>query len=158
MNQETKTLIPKKEWIVKFSNIKIGSITKDKTGVSFLRRGKKIQFHNILELESKFGIKFPTDLDIKESNITNENNVIYDYPCSSVPYEPIFNIKKKLPLFYKSAKSKSQYCAGYYIIKFQKRWVRSFCPKLITLERYPFQGPYKTEAEIKKLLGVMNKS
>jgi hypothetical protein len=70
----------------------------------------------------------------------------------------MYNVKKKLPLFAKSDKSKSQYCAGYYVIKFRKGWVKSFCPKLITLERYPFQGPFKTESEMKSTLNIVNKS
>ena len=83
---------------------------------------------------------------------------IYDFPCSSKPYEPVYNLKKKLPLFAKSSKSKSQYCAGYYVIKFRKGWVKSFCPKLITLERYPFHGPFKTEIEMRNTLNIVNKT
>ena len=48
----------------------------------------------------------------------------------------MYDVKRKLPLFTKSKKSKSLYCAGYYIIQFEKGWVKSFCPKLITIERY----------------------
>ena len=83
---------------------------------------------------------------------------IYDYPCTSKPYVPVYNVKKKLPLYANSAKSKSQYCAGYYIIKFRKGWVKSFCPKLITLERYPYHGPFKTESEMRDQLNITNKS
>ena len=66
--------------------------------------------------------------------------------------------KKKLPLFTKSKKSKSLYCAGYYIIKFEKGWVRSFCPKMLTLDRYPFKGPFRTQLEMKQELANANKS
>ena len=89
---------------------------------------------------------------------TTDQNIIYGYPTSSRPYEPVYNVKKKLPLFAKSAKSKSQYCAGHYVIQFRKGWVKSFCPKLITLERYPYAGPFKTEAEMKAMLNSVNKS
>jgi hypothetical protein len=44
------------------------------------------------------------------------------------------------------------YCAGYYIIRFDKGWVKSFCPKLITIERYENRGPFKTEFEMKQVL------
>ena len=54
--------------------------------------------------------------------------------------------------------SKSLYCAGYYIIKFRKGWVKSFCPKLITLERYQYQGPFKTETEMRSSLNAMSRS
>ena len=69
----------------------------------------------------------------------------------------VYDVKKKLPLFTKSKKSKSLYSAGYYIIKFEKGWVRSFCPKLITLERYPNKGPFKTTLEMKQELANANR-
>jgi hypothetical protein len=49
------------------------------------------------------------------------------------------------------------YCAGYYVIQFRKGWVKSFCPKLITLERYPYKGPFKTEEEMKTTLSQLSK-
>ena len=57
----------------------------------------------------------------------------------------------------KSSDSKSLYCAGYYCIKFEKGWVKSFCPKKITLERYPYKGPFKTEIEMKQVLANVSK-
>ena len=69
----------------------------------------------------------------------------------------MYSVRQKLPLYAKSAKSKSQYCAGYYVIKFRKGWVKSYCPKLITLERYPYHGPFKTETEMKSVLNNVNK-
>lgn len=157
MNTITKVLIPNKEWIIKNENEKIGSISKEKKGMFFLKKGFKIKFYNISEIENQLGIEISKTPALSNKPLT-KNNSIYDFPCSSEPYEPLYDLKKKLPLFYKSNKSKSQYCAGYYIIRFQKRWVKSFCPKLITLDRYAYQGPYKTEEEIKKLLHIMNKS
>ena len=44
-----------------------------------------------------------------------------------------------------------------YIIKFEKGWVRSYCPKLLTLERYPFKGPFRTVLEMKTELANANK-
>jgi len=49
------------------------------------------------------------------------------------------------------------YCAGYYIIKFDKGWVRSFCPKLVTLESYDYKGPFKTEFTMREELKNANK-
>jgi hypothetical protein len=82
-------------------------------------------------------------------------NTVYDFLCSSKPFNPVYNVRKKLPIYAKSTKSKSQYCAGYYVIQFRKGWVKSFCPKLITLERYPFKGPFRTEQEMRQQLSVL---
>lgn len=159
MNSTAKVLVPNKEWLVQDNQKKIGSISKAKKGYVFLRNGKQVPFKDLAEINSQFGIAIfeesvkknkPEKVDTKEYSI-------YDYPCGSKPFEPVYNVQKKLPLFAKSDKSKSQYCAGHYVIKFRKGWVKSFCPKLITLERYPFHGPFKTEAEMKLALNNINK-
>lgn len=158
MSSNTKVLIPNKEWLLTNDNYKIGSISRSKKGYSFLCKGKKVDFDELEEITSQFGI---TVLDNNLKKITGTDNkiyYIYDYPCSSKAYEPVYSIRKKLPLYAKSSKSKSQYCAGYYIIKFRKGWVKSFCPKLITLDRYPYHGPFKTEIEMKNMLNSINKS
>ena len=156
MNSITKVLVPNKEWLIKDGNSKIGSISKNKLGYFFHRNGYQVPFPTLTEIKLHFGID-SLDSGIKKNNEISDGNKIYDYPCSSKPYEPVYSVKEKLPLFAKSGKSKSQYCAGYYVIKFRKGWVKSFCPKLITLERYPYHGPFKTEAEMKSMLNTVNK-
>jgi len=157
-NSTTKTLIPNKEWLLQYNNQKIGSISKDKKGYFFLKNGKQISMGDLDTVNKQFGITLPDGIQrIKDET---ENNIysIYNFPCSSKPFDPIYNILQKLPLFAKSDTSKSRYCAGYYVIKFKKRWVKSFCPKLITLSRYSFYGPYKTENEMKCMLNTINET
>lgn len=150
MNSTAKTLIPNKEWVIRSNNQKIGSITKSNKGYTFLKNGKAVALKSLSEIDTLFGgIHFETNQNKVKSNTENS---IYDFPCSSKPYDPVYDVKRKIPLFAKSSKSKSQYCAGYYIIKFKKGWVKSFCPKLITLERYQFVGPFKLEADMKLVL------
>jgi hypothetical protein len=160
MNSTAKVLVPNKEWLVQDGSRKIGSISKAKKGYVFLKNGKQVSFDDLAEVNAQFGIALFEEKVKKLKTEQKENKVyaIYDFPCSSKPYDPVYNVRKKLPLFAKSDKSKSQYCAGYYVIKFRKGWVKSFCPKLITLERYPFQGPFKTESEMKTVLNTVNKS
>lgn len=158
INVISKVLIPNKEWILEDHGQKIGSISKRKKGYDFLKKGKKFEFKSLDEIKKELGISIVDSVSDSSTSSVEEEFSIYDYPCSSKPFEPVFNVKQKLPLFAKSSKSKSQYCAGYYVIKFRKGWVKSFCPKLITLERYPYYGPYKTEAEMRAVLNTVNKS
>ena len=154
----TKVLVPNKEWLIREGSSKIGSIIKNKQGYAFQKQGHQIPFSSFEEIQSQFGILMLDETAKKiRTDVTADKNSIYDYPCSSRPYEPVYSVKEKLPLFSKSSKSKSQYCAGYYVIKFRKGWVKSFCPKLITLERYPYHGPFKTEQEMKAMLNTVNK-
>jgi hypothetical protein len=149
----SKVLIPNKEWLIKDSGTKIGSIAKNKKGYIFLRKGQVIELNSFKDVVEKLDTTDP------KRKVTPEplNYSIYDYPCSSKPFEPVYNVKKRLPLYAKSSKSKSQYCAGYYVIRFSKGWVKSFCPKLITLDRNLFRGPFETEQEMKNILNIINK-
>jgi hypothetical protein len=159
MNSTAKVLVPNKEWLITDNDQKIGAISKSKKGYIFHRNGKEVGFKNLAEIKAQLGIVLFEE-GLKRSTIDQENKgyVIYDYPCSSKPYEPVYSVKEKLPLYAKSAKSKSRYCAGFYIIKFRKGWVKSFCPKLITLQRYAYYGPFKTESDMKSMLNNVNKS
>ena len=159
MNSTAKVLVPNKEWLIQDGGIKVGAVSKDKKGYAFYKKGTKVPFKTLTEINTAFGIALSEEnvKKIKEEAAENKNYAIYDFPCSVKPYGPVYNVKKKLPLFAKSDKSKSQYCAGYYVIKFRKGWVKSFCPKLITLDRYPYHGPFKTEPEMKSVLNTVNK-
>jgi hypothetical protein len=159
MNSTAKVLVPNKEWLVTDNNQKIGAISKSKKGYVFHRNGKEVGFKNLADVKAQLGIVlFEEGMKRTTGDPESKGYTIYDYPCSSKPYEPVYSVKEKLPLYAKSAKSKSRYCAGFYIIKFRKGWVKSYCPKLITLQRYPYYGPFKTEIEMKSMLNTVNKS
>lgn len=151
----TKEVIPNKEWIITEENKKIGSLLKIKKGYEFWHKGQHIEVKNLDELKNNFGMEI--NFNHKLSKSEKDKNIIYGYPCSSTPYQSVYNVKKKLPIFIKSLKSKSYFCAGYFAVKFKKGWVKSFCPKLITLERYPYQGPFKNEDELKHQIKILNK-
>lgn len=158
MSATAKVLVPNKLWILSEEGSKLGTLHKEKRGYSFFKKGQKIELKDISAVKEKFGSElFNESMDLNTS-LKSDTRSIYDYPCSSKPFNPLYNLKKKLPIYAKSSKSKSLYCAGYYVIKFRKGWVKSFCPKLITLERYPFYGPFKTELEMKNTLNLVNKS
>lgn len=153
-----KPIVDGKFWIVENQGNKVGvlKITEQKKYV-FSSNDKITTFDNKKKLVETFGPEF----FIKKSKIIKPDvpveHDVHGYPTSTTPYNPLFDVKRHLPLFTKSNKSKSVYCAGYYIIKFDKGWVRSFCPKLITIERYPSEGPFKTELEMKHRLSNARK-
>lgn len=146
-----KPIVDGKFWIIEQGQEKVGvlKITEQKKYV-FSSKDKQTTFDNKKKIVETFGSNFFLVSDKKK--ITAENKEVHGYPSSSIPYNPMYDVKRHLPLFTKSDKSRSVYCAGYYIIKFEKGWVKSFCPKLITIERYPYEGPFKTELEMKQRL------
>lgn len=151
-----KPIVDGKFWIVEENGSKIGvlKITEQKKYVLSSK-------DSITTFDSKKKIveHFGTDFFVKGKveKVVEKEKSVHDYPTSSIPHNPLYDVKRHLPLFTKSNKSKSIYCAGYYIIKFEKGWVKSFCPKLITIERYQYQGPFKTELEMKQRLSSVSK-
>lgn len=157
---QTKALIDGKFWLIEAEGEKLGTLTKEKKGYSFMRKGQKVDIADLAVFQTLFGISINEEQLKKEklsSKIDAQGYSIYEFPCSSKPYNPVYDVRQKLPIYSKSDKSKSQYCAGYYVIKFRKGWVKSFCPKLITLERYDNRGPFKTELEMKTVLSSMSR-
>ncbi len=152
-----KPIIDDKFWIVEKDGEKFATLRKNEDNRFVLSNetGVKI-YDNKKSLTDQFGKDFFIAKIIKEKNNASSMEV-HGYPCSSDPHNPMFDIKKKLPLFTKSEDSKSLYCAGYYVIRFDKGWVKSFCPKLITLQRYEYQGPFKTELEMRQVLSNVSK-
>lgn len=153
---KAKVLVPNKFWIVENGKEKVATLSKEKKGYRLLSNGHRFEALDLTEIKQRFGITIEDDNN-KQNNLKDSNYEIYGFPIPGKAYDPLWNVKKKLPIYSKSSKSKSLYCAGYYIIKFRKGWVKSFCPKLITLERYEFKGPFKTEIEMKTILKIVNK-
>jgi hypothetical protein len=152
-----KVIIPNKSWLIENRGEKLGTLQKEKSGFTILNNGQKYEIGNAKNVLETLGIDITEQLvKVKKIPTVKETtNTVYDFPCSSKPFNPVYNVRKKLPIYAKSTKSKSQYCAGYYVIQFRKGWVKSFCPKLITLERYPFKGPFRTEQEMRQQLSIL---
>jgi hypothetical protein len=154
MTSIAKVLVPDSEWLIQDDQEKVAGITKAKKGYTVFRKGSKIEFTNLSEIKHHFGISLiERDLcKIKDEQSETNNYSIYGFPCDSMPYDPVYSVKKKLPIYTKGRKSKSHYCAGYYAVKIRRGWVNAYCPKLITLERYAYHGPFKSESELDQYL------
>ncbi len=153
MNSVAKPLIPNKEWIIENNGKKVGTLSKEKKGYVFLSKGIKVQFENLHQAE----LEMELFLEEPQQKIISKSKDVYGYETKTVPHNPIYDVKRKLPIYTKSSKSTSRHCAGHYIIKFPKGWVKSHCPKLITLERYPYQGPFYSEKEARESLVKANR-
>lgn len=149
---QAKPIVDGKFWIVEQDGEKVGTLHK-KENNKFILSSKTGEswFNKKEELTKAFGKNF-FNTKIKTKISHEEVRDVHGFPTRCYPHNPMFNVQEKLPLFTKSPESKSLYCAGYYIIKFDKGWVKSFCPKLITIERYENRGPFKTEIEMKQVL------
>ena len=150
--KNAKEILKDKFWLVIDNGKNVGTISFDNDHYIVNSDGKYEVYKNKSNIKKKLGDLTWTQLKIQETTQYD----VHKFVCNSKPYNSMWDLKKKLPLFTKSKKSKSVYCAGYYIIKFNKGWVKSFCPKLITIERYDYKGPFKTEIEMRQQLSIEN--
>ena len=152
-----KPIIENKFWIVERDGTKFATLRKNEDNRFILSNELGTKIYDTKEsLTRQFGKDFFVAKIIKEADNSNPEEV-HGYTTSASPHNAMYDIKRKLPLFTKSGDSKSLYCAGYYVIKFDKGWVKSFCPKLITLQRYTYQGPFRTELEMRQVLANVAK-
>lgn len=148
-----KAIVKNKCWIVENNGHKIGTILTNPLGVVYQYENKREQFASLKLLSDRHNIVVDKTPPKK---VITESNTVYGFPCEYKANNILWDVKHKLPIFTKGNKSKSFFCAGYYIVKFNNGWVKSYCPKLITLNRYPYAGPYDTSEEMQEHLRVAN--
>lgn len=144
MTIEARPVVKNKYWIVEKDGEKIATIQAANDGVVFVQDGRREKYPSIKVLGTTHNIKFAKN----KSQPIRASNVVYDYPCSSTPHNAMYDLKLRLPLYTTSKKSKSYYCAGYYLIKYASDWTVEFCPKKIILTRNQYQGPFQSESAV----------
>ena len=142
-----RPVVKNKYWIVENSGHKVATIQAiEEGGFAYVHDNQRERFSSIKLISRKYNIKFGKI--IKEKN--EVGNEVYGYPSTAKAYNQVFDISRKLPIYSKSPKSRSFFCAGHYLIKYNSNWIHEFCPKLITLNRYQYQGPFKSIKDIKE--------
>lgn len=157
MTINAKTLVQDRFWIIQENGVKIGTLQKqdDNDWIFLGKMDQRETFNNEKALIDRFGAGLFSNSnagqDVVDATETQEHDV-HGYPVNQRAYNPMFDVQKQLPIYTKTPKSKSLFCAGYYIICFEKGWRKAYCPKVITLQRYPFKGPFKDKLEMQQVL------
>jgi len=145
MDLKAKPVVKNKFWIVEREGQQVATIQATPEGVVLVKGDQRLKFVNFKLLSAKYNIKLSRgSVGVKTPIRTHD---IYGFPTDSKPHNAVYNVRKRLPYYTKTAKSKSYYCAGYYAINFNDQWDTHFCPKSITVNRYPYYGPYRTKIE-----------
>ena len=145
MNIIAKPVIKDQFWILKQNDRKVGNIEATGDGYSVKIDNRVTSFKTINMIQQRANIEFESVGNIPSREPTSFQ--VQGYPSNSRVYNPIWDVKHKLPLFTKTAKSRSWFAAGWYQIKQRRTWSVVQSPKLITLERYTYQGPFYTNEE-----------
>ena len=145
MNIIAKSIVKDQFWILKQNDRKVGNIESTSDGYSVKIDNQVTNFKTINMIRQRANIEFESVENIPSKEPASFQ--VQGYPSNSRVYNPIWDVKHKLPLFTKTAKSRSWFAAGWYQIKQRRTWSVVQSPKLITLERYTYQGPFYTNEE-----------
>jgi hypothetical protein len=136
-----KPVIDKQYWILKKDNKKVGELEVDSSGYTMRIENQIQKFKTIPMVRKSLDIAF----EPAEKTTPIKPRQVYGYDTTCRAYNPIWDLKHKLPLFTKEKKSKSWYAAGWYTVKQHRSWKIVQNPKLILLERYQYQGPFHSQ-------------
>jgi hypothetical protein len=140
-----KPIVDDKFWFIEQNGTKVATLHKQENNRFILtNQGGDRWFNQKEDLTNYFGENFFLRND-KIKVIQPEVTECYDFSTRTLPHNAMYDVQRGLPLYTKSAQSKSYHCAGWYLVKF-KNWVVAYCPKLITVERYDYRGPFKSKA------------
>jgi hypothetical protein len=150
MKLQAKAIVDNTFWIIERNGEKVGTLRHSNDYVLTVN-SKNFRYPDLKSLSTKLDIDFQNNL-VRIEPASKKQFDVHGYPCKTTPFNGIFDLKRKLPLYTKTEKSQCFYCAGYYVINFENGWLPSYCPKLITLSRNEHKGPYKTKLEMQEVV------
>ena len=136
-----KPVVDKKYWILQKNNEKVGNVEACAGGYQVTIDNKVEQYKSIRMAAQRENIEFLTGTSPSKP----DTQTVHGYPASGRVHNPVWDVPHALPLYTKSKKSKSWFAAGWYTVKRGRKWKIVQDPKLITLERYAFHGPFYTK-------------
>ena len=138
-----KPVIDKKFWILQKNNEKVGNIEATGTGFQVTIDNQVQEFKTIRMAAQRANIQFEDSVKVSKA----DTHSVHGYPSASRVHNPVWDVQQQLPLYTKTKKSKSWFAAGWYQLKRGRNWRVVQDPKLISLERYPYAGPFQTKEQ-----------
>jgi hypothetical protein len=139
-----KVVADKQFWILQEDDRKVGNIEAWNGGYQVRINNQVKQFKTIKLAARESNIVFAKE----ETASKPDNTVVHGYPVAGRCYNPVWDVVHHLPIYTKTAKSKSWFAAGWYRVRKGKTWRAVLCPKLIVIQRYPYQGPFHSEEQV----------
>jgi len=140
-----KPVIDKQFWILQENNRKVGNVEACAGGYQVKINNQVAQFKTIRMAAQRANIEFEPAVKLSKPKATMDQ--VHGYPVSGRVYNPMWDVAQQLPVYTKTAKSKSWFAAGWYRVRRGRTWTTTLAPKLIVLQRYAYQGPYYSETE-----------
>jgi hypothetical protein len=140
-----KPVIDKQFWILQENDRKVGNVEACAGGYQVRLNNQVAQFKTIKMAAQRINIQFESA--IKLSKPKSNMDQVHGYPISGRVYNPMWDVTQQLPVYTKTAKSKSWFAAGWYRVRRGRTWTTMLAPKLIMLQRYSHAGPFHSETQ-----------
>jgi hypothetical protein len=140
-----KPVIDKQFWILQDGNQKVGNIEACAGGYQVKLHNQVSQFKTIRMAAQRVNIEFESAPTVQKQ--IGPEKLVHGYLAHGRVYNPMWDVVQKLPIYTKTKKSRSWFSAGWYRIKKGRNWATVQDPKLIVLQRYPYQGPFHTKED-----------
>jgi hypothetical protein len=139
-----KPVVDKQFWILQDGNEKVGNVEACAGGYQVKLNNTIQQYKSIKMVTQRHDIVFaPVEKTVKSTAVSD----VHGYPTVGKIHNPMWDVKHKLPVYTKTNNSKSWFAAGWYEVKRGRSWKVVQDPKLITLQRYKYQGPFHSKEE-----------
>lgn len=138
-----KPVVKNQFWIVTDGTQKVGNVIADGSGFELKLNGNVAHYKNTSTIQKQVHIEFQTN----KTSVKQDTLPFSEYPTTKKVYNSVLDIKRKVHLYTKTPKSKCYHAAGWYVLKQGSEPVVTFCPKYIFIQRYDYQGPFKSETE-----------
>jgi hypothetical protein len=140
-----KPVVEKQFWILQQDEQKVGNVEACQGGGFQVRINDTVQQYKTIKMVTQLhNIVFEQPEKTKKKVSGSE---VHGYTAAGRVHNPIWDIKHRLPLYTKTKKSKSWFAAGWYQVQRGKNWKTVQDPKLITLQRYKYHGPFHNKEE-----------
>jgi hypothetical protein len=138
-------VVDKQYWILKDNDRKVGNVEACAGGYQVKINNQVAQYKTIRMIKERANIQFETPAKTIKHSVSAQ--LVHGYPTAGRVFNPMWDVKMKLPIYTKTNKSKSWFAAGWYQVRKGRSWSIVQDPKVIVLQRYSYQGPYYSEEE-----------
>lgn len=145
MNLTAKPIVKGEFWVITDGKKKIGNVISDGSGFD-VKIGNNIEHYTTTkQIEKKKHIQF--EKIAKPSKEKKDPFAVFPTDSNRI-YNSFYDVQRKLHIYTKTPKSKCYHVAGWFNMKQGDEFQPVFCPKYIFVQRYEYQGPFKTLDEL----------
>ena len=153
MNLIAKPVVKNQYWIVTDGKHKVGNVLATGSGFEVKIGGERKEYPNTKAIANKEHI----ELVVPTKTPKRDVNPYSEYPTGTTKvFNSMLDVKRKVHLFTKTAKSKCYYAAGWFVVKQGEEFSVVLSPKYIFVQRYECYGPFATKNEAIDTKSVIN--